>query len=325
MAASGGSLPAFIGRRILLTIPLLLVISFAVYCMVLLLPGDPALTIAGPHATTAEVAGIRAQLHLNEPLLVQYWHWLIAVLHGNLGSSLFQPASQGGSVSTGIADHFPVTVQIATGGMIVGLLIGLPAGIAAGMRPRSWLDRVVTAGSSIGVAMPDFWLAMVLVILLAVKSHLLPAIGYVPFSASPVQWFQHMLMAWLALGIGSAAAIARQVRGSLIDTLQQDYMRTATAKGLARRTVIGKHALKNALSPVLTIVGIQYGYLLGGTFIIESIFSLPGLGAYMLKAISTKDVPVIQGVVLLTATAFIVINLVVDILYAYLNPKVRLG
>jgi len=324
---SGGSLLSFVFRRILITVPLLLVISLAVFSLVLLLPGDPALTLAGgAHAKASAVEQIRRQLHLNEGFFTQYWMWLSHALRGDLGHSLFTPASVPSSnVASGIRGRFPVTLSIAVGGMVVAVLIGLPAGIVAGLRPRSWADRIVTAVSSLGVAVPDFWLAMLLVILLAIKAHLLPPLGYTPFSASPSSWFDHLLMPWLALGFGGAATVARQMRGSLIDTLDQDYMRTALAKGLSPSRIVGKHALKNAVSPVVTIVGIQFGYLLGGTFIIENIFSLPGIGAYMITAIGEKDLPVVQGVALLTAVTFVVINLVVDIIYAYLNPKVRLA
>ncbi len=181
------------------------------------------------------------------------------------------------------------------------------------------------SGAASGSRFPDFWLALLLVILFAVDLHLLPALGYVQFSTSPSQWFEHLILPWVALGVGGAATVARQVRGALIDTLDQDYMRTAVAKGLGPQAVIGKHALKNALSPAVTVIGISFGYLLGGTFIIEQIFSLPGIGEYMLQAISVKDLPVIQGVVLVTAVCFVIINLVVDIVYGYLNPKIRLG
>ena len=323
---SGGSLFSFVARRILITIPLLFIISLAVFSLVLLLPGDPALALAGGlHAKASTVLQIRRQLHLNEGFFAQYGLWLSHVLRGNLGHSLFSPASVPSSnVAAGIGIRFPVTLSIAVGGMVMALLIGLPTGIIAGLRPRSWADRVVTAVSSLGVAMPDFWLAMLLVILLAIHTHVLPPLGYTPFATSPASWFQHLLMPWLALGFGAAATVARQIRGSLIDTLDQDYMRTAVAKGLRPRTIIFKHALKNAVSPVVTVVGIQFGYLLGGTFIIENIFSLPGLGTYMIQAIGTKDLPVVQGVALLTAVAFVVVNLVVDVLYGYLNPKVRL-
>ncbi len=297
-------------------------ISLGVFSLVLLIPGDPARTLAGGgRASPAEVAHIRHLLHLDQPFFAQYWRWLRGVLHGQLGNSLFKNQS----VAAGIRERLPVTVSIAAGGMILAILIGIPAGIVAGLRPRSWIDRTVSVGSSLGVAIPDFWLAMLLVVVLAVNLHLLAPLGYVQFSTSPTQWFLHLIMPWLALGIGGAATIARQTRGSMIDTLRQDYIRTAEAKGLSRARVIGKHAGKNALSPVITLVGIQFGYLLGGTFIIEQIFSLPGLGTYMLQAISLKDLPVIQGVVLVTALMFVLINLVVDVVYGFLNPKVRLA
>jgi peptide/nickel transport system permease protein len=228
-------------------------------------------------------------------------------------------------VASGIGQRLPVTVSVAAGGMVLSVLIGIPAGIVAGLRPRSWTDRVVSVGSSLGVAIPDFWLAMLLVVVLSVDFHLLAPLGYIQFGTSPYEWFIHLIMPWLALGIGGAATIARQTRGSMIDTMSQDYIRTAEAKGLSRARVIGKHAGKNALSPVVTLAGIQFGYLLGGTFIIEQIFSLPGLGTYMLQAISLKDLPVIQGVVLVTALMFVVINLIVDVVYGLLNPKIRLG
>ncbi len=322
MGSSGGSLATFIARRLLIMVPLLIIISFAVFSLVLIIPGDPAQTLAGgARASPATVERIRHLLHLDQPFLAQYWRWLSGVLHGQLGNSLFKNQS----VAAGIRERLPVTVSIAAGGMVLAVVIGLPAGIVAGLRPRSWVDRVVSVGSSLGVAIPDFWLAMLLVVVFAVNLHLLAPLGYVPFATSPSQWFLHLIMPWLALGIGGAATIARQTRGSMIDTLRQDYIRTAEAKGLSRSRVIAKHAGKNALSPVITLVGIQFGYLLGGTFIIEQIFSLPGLGTYMLQAISTKDLPVIQGVVLITALMFVVINLVVDVVYGYLNPKVRVS
>jgi peptide/nickel transport system permease protein len=320
---SGGSLLSFIVRRLIITVPLLILISFGVFSLVLILPGNPALTLAGGvHSHPAEVAKITRQLHLNEPFWRQYLRWLNGVIHGNLGESLF---NSGQSVASGIAARFPVTLYLAIGGMALSVLIGVPAGILAGVRNGTARDRLVTVGSSLGVAMPDFWLALLLVILFAVDSHILPALGYVQWGASPWQWFEHLILPWVALGLGGSATIARQVRGALIDTLDQDYMRTAVAKGLSNRMVIGKHALKNALSPAVTVIGIQFGYLLGGTLIIEQIFSLPGIGSYILLAISVKDLPVIQGVVLVTATAFVLINLLVDVVYGYLNPKVRLG
>src|SRR5271155_4878384 len=322
MASSGGSLPTFIARRLLITVLLLFLISLGVYSLILIIPGNPAIALAGgTKATPAEIAKITAQLHLNEGFFAQYWIWLKALLHGDLGISFFNNET----VSSGIAARFPVTFCVAAGGMIIAILIGLPAGILSGLHQGTARDRLVTVGSSVAVAIPDFWLAMLLVILFAVKLEWLPALGYTPFTQSPAEWFQDLLLPWLALGIGGSAVIARQVRGALIDTLDQDYMRTAVAKGLNPRMVVGKHALKNALSPDVTVIGMHFGYLLGGTLIIEQIFSLPGLGTYIIQAISDKDIPEIQGVVLVVALAFVLITLVVDVIYAYLNPKIRLS
>jgi len=320
-SGGGGSLLTFVVRRLLITILLLFLITLGVYSLILILPGNPAIALAGgTKATPEEIAKISAQLHLNEGFFAQYWNWLRAALRGNLGNSLFNNET----VASGIAARFPVTLSVAVGGMVVAVLIGLPAGILSGLHQGTARDHLVTVGSSIAVAIPDFWLAMILVIVFAVKLAWLPALGYTPFTQSPAEWFQDLLLPWLALGIGGSAVIARQVRGALVDTLDQDYMRTAVAKGLSPRMVVGKHALKNALSPAVTVIGIQFGYLLGGTLIIEQIFSLPGLGTYIIQAINDKDIPEIQGVVLVVATAFVLINVVVDIIYAYLNPRVRL-
>lgn len=313
---------SFIARRLLAMVPLLLIITFAVYALVLIVPGDPARTLAGGlHADPAEIARIRHQLHLDQPLLAQYWRWLTHVVRGDLGQSLFQHES----VAHGISTRLPLTLSLALGGFIVSILIGLPLGILAGTRPGTVADRSATVGASVGIAMPDFWLAIILVVLFAVKVHVLPDIGYVKFSTSPWQWAKHLLMPWIALGLGGAATLARQVRGSLIDTLDQDYVRTARAMGISERRVVWQLALKNALTPAMTILGIQFAYLLGGTVIIEEIFSIPGLGKFILGAIDAKDLPIVQGVVLLTAVVFVVVNLLVDIMYGVLNPKVRIS
>jgi len=303
-------------------VPLLLLITFAVYGLVLLIPGDPARTLAGGiKADPAEIARIRHQLHLDQPFLAQYWRWLTHVVRGDLGTSLFQHQS----VAAGIGQRLPLTLSLALGGFILSIVLGLPVGILAGTRPGTVADRSATAGTSVSIATPDFYLGILLVVLFAVKTHLLPAIGYIGLAQSPWQWAKHLILPWIALGLGGAATLARQVRGSLIDTLDQDYVRTARAMGIPERQVIGKLALKNALTPAMTILGIGFAYLLGGTVIIEQIFSIPGLGGYVLGAIDSRDLPVIQGVVLLTAVVFVVMNLLVDIGYGVLNPKVRLS
>jgi peptide/nickel transport system permease protein len=312
----------FIVRRLVAMVPLLILITFGVYALVLLIPGDPARTLAGGlNAQPAEIARIRHQLHLDEPFLAQYWSWVTQVVRGNLGTSLFQHES----VATAIGNRFPLTLSLALGGLVVSLLIGLPLGIVAGTRPGTVSDRSVTVGSSAGIAMPDFWLGMILALVFAVKLQILPDLGYVSLTTSPWGWFEHLILPWVALGVAGGATLARQIRGELVDVMDTDYIRTARSLGIPERQVIGRLGLKNALTPALTIVGIQFAYLLGGTVIIEQIFSIPGMGSLMLQAIGSKDLPVIQGVVLLTAVIFVLVNLVVDIGYGYLNPKVRVS
>jgi peptide/nickel transport system permease protein len=314
-------LTAYILRRLLTLIPLLLIVSFLVFAMSFLIPGDPARALAGPRATEDRVVAVRHELGLDKPVVTQYGRWLSHLLHGNLGNSLFQQTSVGAELRR----RFPVTLSMAFGALVLMLLLGVPAGIAAGTRPGSLIDRVVTLGTSAAIAIPDFWLAMILVTVFAVKLKLLPAIGYVPLTQSPVQWATHLYLPWIALGLGGSAPLARQLRGGFIDVLDQDYIRTASAKGLPSRRIILKHALKNASLAPVTILGIQFAYLLGGTVILEQIFSIPGLGQYFYLGLFNRDVPVIQGFTLVVALGFILLNLAVDVFYAYLNPKVRLA
>ncbi len=312
---------AYIVRRLLAIIPLLIIVTFLVFALSLLIPGDPARTIAGGQKATAEgVARAREKLHLDEPFFSQYGTWLRGAVQGDLGESFFNHRTVGSEITS----RFPITLSVAIGALLITILLGVPLGILAGTRPGSVADRIVTVSSSIGLAMPDFWLAMILLTIFAVYLHVLPSGGYVSLAVSPVEWATHLYLPWIAIGIPGAAGIARQMRGAMIDALQQDYIRTAAAKGLKRRVIVFKHTLKNASLAPVTVLGITFAYMLGGTVIIETIFSLPGMGSYFYDALINKDLPVIQGVVLLTALIFVVLNLVVDLLYAYLNPKVRL-
>ncbi len=316
----------FILRRVLALIPLLFVISLLVFGSVYL-RNNPSTEIAreiegGSSASPAAVAKVAREFHLNDPFFKRYGTWLGDAVQGDLGTSWFHRDQP---VATEIKNRFPVTFSIALGGILLSLLIGVPLGIAAGTRPGSWVDRFATLGSSFGIAMPDFWLAIVLVILLAVNRHVLPSSDYVNFADSPGQWAEHLILPWIALGLGGAAALMRQLRGAMIDTLDQDYIRTARANGLKARSIVGKHALKNAAMPAVTVLGIQIAYALGGTVVMERIFSLPGLGQYALSAIDHADIPVLQGVVVVFALTFVLMNLAVDVVYALLNPKVRLS
>lgn len=312
----------FIMRRLLALIPLMLIVSFLVFSLVIFLPGDPAESIAGgTDASPADIERVREELGFDDPLLVQYGRWLGDAVRGDLGTSLYTKRP----VAEEIKTRFPVTFSVAIGAIFISLTLGMSVGIIAALRQGHFTDRLVIFLTSLGLAIPSFWLALMLIIVFAVNLQWLDSIGYVNFTDDPYEWARHLIMPWLALGIGAAASVARQVRGALIDTLDQDYVRTARSKGLPGHRVVGKHALKNAAMPAITVLGIQFAYLLGGTVIIETIFTIPGLGTYVVSAISGRDLPVIQGTVLMMAVIFVVINLVVDILYAVVNPKVRLS
>jgi peptide/nickel transport system permease protein len=312
----------YVVRRILALIPLVLILSALVFALSFLIPGDPARTLAGGlKATPERVALVRKHLGLDRPVYVQYGHWVSHASTGNLGKSILDNETVAAQIKT----RFPVTLSMALGAMVVTLVIGIPTGILAGTHPGTFIDRLVTFGTSAAIAMPDFWLAMILVVVFAVKLHVLPAIGYVHPSASPVEWITHLYLPCFGLGLGGAASIARLLRGSLVDVLEQDYIRTAGAKGLKPRSIVLKHALKNAAIAPMTVLGIQFAYLLGGTVVLEQIFSIPGMGQYFFNALVRKDLPVIQGVTLVVAVTFVVVNLTVDVLYAYVNPKIRLA
>jgi peptide/nickel transport system permease protein len=287
-----------------------------------LLPGDPALVLAGGQKATPEgIARAREQLHLDEPFVKQYVIWLGDTVQGDLGESFFDNRT----VAESIRARFPVTLSLALGALVLTVLIGVPLGILAALKQGGWADRVITTVSSVGLAMPDFWLGMILLSIFAVSLKVLPSGGYVPIAESPAGWATHLYLPWIAMGVPGGAGLARQVRGAMIDALEQDYIRTAESKGLRRHVVVFKHALKNASLAPVTVLGIGFAYMLGGSVIIEQIFTLPGMGQYFYSALFNKDLPVIQGVVLLSALIFVVLNLAVDVLYAYLNPKVRLG
>ncbi|MCW2667497.1 MAG: Peptide/nickel transport system permease protein [Frankiales bacterium] len=308
-----------LGRRLLLMVPILLVVSFLVFGLVVAVPGDPAITLAGDNATPERIAEIRGQLGLDDPLAQQYGRWVGGVVQGDLGASLFS----GRPVATSIAERMPVTIGLATLSMIVALLISIPAGIIAATKRGRWPDRVATFLASAGLAMPSFFLGLVLVLVFSLQLGWLPATGYVPFEVDPVLWLKHMILPAITLGAAAAAETTRQLRSSLSDVLQQDYIRTARAKGTRAGSVIVHHALKNAAVPVVTVLGFQVAFLLGGSVIVEQIFALPGLGGLAIRAVIDRDIPVIQGVVVFAAVLVMVVNLAVDLLYGWLNPKIR--
>lgn len=309
----------YLAVRLLTTLPVVLIVTFVVFGLVLLIPGDPAITIAGPDATQEQVEQIRENLGLNDPLLIQYFNWLIAALQGDLGTSLFTSRP----VVTTIATSLPVTLALTLCAIIIALLIAIPVGIVSALRQGTWVDRFATIGSSLGIALPSFWLGMMLVLIFSVSLGWLPSTGYVPFSKDPSRWLLHIILPAFTLGVAAAAENARQLRGSIIDVMKQDYIRTARAKGMRGGIIIGKHVMKNASIPLVTILGVQIAFMLGGALLVEQVFGVPGMGMVAIQAVTQRDIPVIQGVVLVAVVVAMLVNLLVDLTYGFLNPKVR--
>jgi peptide/nickel transport system permease protein len=308
-------------RRLLAVIPVLFGISLVVFFLVHLVPGDVVAILLGPTATPATREALRKLFGLDQPLYVQYAQWLGAALHGDLGTSL----RTGQPVLTSILDRLSVTGELAGLAMLIALCIGIPAGVIGAVKQYSRLDYAVTLFALAGLSVPSFLLSTLLILLFSLALPLLPPSGYAPFASDPVGNIRLMIMPALALGLGAASYITRMTRSSVLETLRQDYVRTASAKGLPSLAIIVRHALKNALIPIVTVVGIQLGYLLGGAVIVEAIFAVPGVGRLALDGINTRDYPVVQGTVLFITSVFVFINLAVDILYAYLDPRVHYG
>jgi peptide/nickel transport system permease protein len=309
-------------RRLLALIPLLLIVSVVVFSLSYLLPGDPATTIAGgENASPEDIVRVREEFGFNDPLIVQYGRWLKDAVQLDFGNSQLD----GQSVSSQIADKLPTTVSLALSAITVGVLIGLPLGIIAGTKPGSVRDKFGTGVASLGIAIPNFLLGMLLILVFAINLSWFPAIGWTKFQDDPSGWLEHVVLPAVALGVWAAASLARQVRSALIDTLDTNYVRTAWAKGSRGKRVVGKHGLKNAAIPAVTVLGLQLSTLLGGTVVIERLFSIPGMGTYLLAAINNNDIPVIQGVTMMFVLIFVVVNLIVDISYGYFNPRVRVS
>lgn len=311
----------YIVRRLLLMVPVIVLVSVIAFSIILLLPGDPALAILGPERARDAVAyqALRQELGLDRPIPVQYLSWVSKMAVGDFGSSAHyqQP------VTRLVGQSIGPTVQLALTAMVIALLIALPIGIISAVRPGSWLDVIGTTLALSGVAIPNFLLGILMILLFALVLRVLPVGGYVPITENPVESLRLMLMPSLALGAGLAAVLMRQIRSALLEVLNQDYVTTARAKGLAGRHVVLRHALKNAMIPVITVVGVQIGRLMGGTVVIETIFSVPGMGKLAVASIFFRDFPVVQAIVLLMGTAILFSNLIADLLYGVLDPRVR--
>jgi peptide/nickel transport system permease protein len=302
-------------------LPVLLGVSFLTFALIRLVPGDPVQIMLGPEISGQRAAEIRQIYGLDRPWPVQYFEWLGNAVQGNLGSSL----RSGLSVSASIVEKLPVTLELTLLSLITGLLIGLPLAVLAARSRGKIVDGLFTAVALLGISMPGFWLATLLVLLFSLALRWLPPIGYVGLFEDPVDNLRHLILPAISLGLAFGATIMRFTRSSLLEVLGQDYVRTASAKGLSRNQVTYRHALKNALIPVITVAGIQVGRLLGGAVIVEQIFALPGVGRYVFDAISTRDYPVVQGTVLVFTLVFILVNLLVDVLYGVVDPRIKLS
>jgi peptide/nickel transport system permease protein len=300
-------------------IPLLALVSILAFALLFLVPGDPAVTLAGENPAPGQVEQIREDLGLDRPVITQYLTWAGNATTGDLGDSLYTSLP----VSQLIVDRIPATLSLALCATLVAIVIGMIAGLIAAATKGSIVDRAITLLASLGTAIPPFWLGLMLIIGFALDRTWFPAVGYVEITENPVLWAKHLVLPALTLGAAPAAEIARQLRGSLGDTLDMEYIRTARAKGVRRAPVVLKHGLKNAGIPVVTVIGVQFSLLLGGSVIVEQIFGIPGIGNLAISSVLSRDVPVIQGIVLVAAVAVLVCNLLVDISYGYFNPKVR--
>ena len=308
-------------RRLPSLVLTLFLISLATFVVVQVAPGDPAQLILGTEAPPEALADLRAQLRLDRPLPLQYLNWLSGVLRGDLGVSL----RHGRPVATLIAERLPVTLSLATLSLALAVLLAVPLGVLAAIRQHSALDYGVLVFAQAGLALPSFWIGILLILFFALILRWLPSGGYVPWGENPLGALRSLAMPVLALGLPVAGVLARLVRASMLEELASDHIRTARAKGLSEPQIIVRHVLRNALIPTVTLLGLQLGFLLGGSIVIEQVFALPGLGRLVLFAINNRDLPLIQGLVLFIAILVVSINFLVDMAYTWLDPRISLS
>lgn len=301
----------FAATRVLAVIPVLFVISVVIVAMLRVTPGDPAIALAGPTASPEQIEGIRHDLHLDRPIYEQYALFMWGAFHGDLGKSF----NTNQTVTSVIWTRLPYTVELAAAAMLFAVVFGLVAGVVAAARHNSWFDNVTMTVIVAGYSFPTFWFGLLIILVVGVKFGLLPFVG----ADTPA----HLILPAITLGVHPATVIARLTRSSMLEVINIDYIRTAWSKGLPERTVLLRHGLRNACLPVVTVIGLEIGGLLGGAVITESIFAWPGLGTLVINAINTRDYPIVQGVVLFAALTFVVTNLIVDLIYGVLDPRIR--
>jgi peptide/nickel transport system permease protein len=312
---------SYLLRRLGTSALVLLIASIVVFVGVRALPGDAALALAGEERDPVALEQIREKYGLNDPVPVQYVRYVGNSLQGDLGFS----TRTGADVSDVIVDRLPVTLELALLSLLVAVLIGIPAGILAALRRGSWIDNVSNGFGLLGLSIPNFWLGLVLILVVSVQFGLLPASGFVPFLESPVENLERMILPAIVLGTGLSAVLMRQMRSAMLETISADYIRTARSKGLSEREVVLVHALRNSLVTVVTVLGLQLGALISGAVITEQIFVIPGFGKLIVDGVFTRDYPVIQGVALVVVFGYVVVNLLVDLSYSFLNPRIRVA
>jgi peptide/nickel transport system permease protein len=309
----------YVARRLLATVVVVWLVTLISFSIMHLVPGDPAVVMAGVGASADQVQRIREQFGLDAPFLVRLSRWYAGLLRGNLGDSILL----GRTVAQAIRERIPATLSLAALAFGLTVVFGVVLGTLAAVRQNTWVDQTVTAVAVVGVSVPNFWLGLLLIILFSVMLDWLPAGGYVPLAADAGAWFRALVLPAVSLALLQVGLVVRITRATVVETLRQDFVRTARAKGLAGWVVVGKHAFGNATIPVITVLGITVSLLLSGSVVVETVFSVPGLGRLMATAILARDYPVIQGGLLVTALLFAGVNLVVDVLYAWLDPRIR--
>ena len=309
----------FIVVRLINSVPVLLIVALVSFSIMQLVPGDPATIMAGPSATQQEIADLRRNLGLDRPFFEQLLIWFGNLFQGDLGRSILL----GRSVAQAIYERLGITLALALIAFAITTLVAIPAGVIAALRQNTWVDQAVMTIALAGVSLPNFWLGLMLIVVFSVWFELLPAGGYVPLAEGLWPWFRSLILPSISLALLQIGLLARITRSAMLEVLRQDYVRTARAKGLARVMVVGKHAFKNALITVVTVIGIIFSLLLSGSVVIETVYSLPGLGRLLATSILSRDYPVIQGGLLVTAAMFVFVNLAVDVLYALIDPRLR--
>jgi peptide/nickel transport system permease protein len=311
----------FIARRVLLTVPVFFGASLALFVLLYVLPGDPSAFVLGDAAGPEQLAALRAKMGLDQPVLLQYLNWLGRLVSGDLGTSLVN----GLPVAQLLWQRLPVAAELTIGSSLIGIVLGVAAGMCSGLRPYSRLSRAIDLGNAVAVAVPVFWLGLLLQITFAVQLGLLPASGYVSFTISPLNNLRSLVLPCVTLGIGTAAVLARFVAAGITETRHQEFVLAARARGIAPRRVVLKHVMRNAIIPAVTALGLQFGRLVGGAVLTEAVFNLPGFGTLLWTALTQRDYFVIQAVTLLAVVSFLLVNLAVDVAYGMIDPRVRAG